>query len=236
MKRDPVKLTRSQYQDQVRRAIAFLPADQAFCLDIKARHFLRFCTAAGRLPSAMDVLDFGCGHGLMHPFLAPQVGRLTGLDVSPEALASARAANPACRYVLAGDSGLPFPDAAFDGALAVCVLHHVQPADRNAVLRDLCRVLKPGAPLVIFEHNPLHPLTRWAVSRCPFDKDARLLLPRTLAGALRQAGFDTVQVRHILFLPLGRRLTLLIDRLLGRLPAGAQYAAIGFACSGPQTR
>ena len=50
------------------------------------------------------------------------------------------------------------------------VLHHVRPEDRpNLILEIIARPAKHGK-LVIFEHNPMNPLTRWAVSECVSDE------------------------------------------------------------------
>ena len=47
---------------------------------------------------------------------------------------------------------------------------------------------------MVFEHNPFHPLTRLAVSRCAFDFDATLLRPGRLQGLMREVGFAFMQV------------------------------------------
>ena len=40
---------------------------------------------------------------------------------------------------------------------------------------ELKRVLRAGGACVIFEHNPLNPLTVQAVNTCPFDENAVLI-------------------------------------------------------------
>jgi len=85
-------------------------------------------------------------------------------------------------------------------------------------------VLKPGGLAVIFEHNPLNPVTRYVVRSCPIDDDAVLLWPRQLKRLFREAAFDGVETKTLLSVPpQGRFLTWLDYRLLGRLPFGAQY-------------
>lgn len=51
---------------------------------------------------------------------------------------------------------LPFPDAAFDLAMAMDIIEHVE--DDEPVLRELARVIRPGGTLVL--SSPLHP-DRW---------------------------------------------------------------------------
>ena len=91
---------------------------------------------------------------------------LAGVDPSEAMIEAARKANPEADYRVADGTELPFEDGSFDLAFAVCVLHHVAPPDRPAFVAELARVTRPGGLTVVFEHNPLNPLTRLAVRRC----------------------------------------------------------------------
>ena len=51
----------------------------------------------------------------------------------------------------------PFADGSFDVVTISAVLHHVPLAERNAVYRELGRMLKPGGRIYVFEHNPRNP-------------------------------------------------------------------------------
>jgi len=64
-----------------------------------------------------------------------------------------------------GDArSLPYPDSTFDGAYLVTVLGEIP--DQAAALRELHRVLRPGARLVVGEIPPLDPhFVRFAVLR-----------------------------------------------------------------------
>src|SRR5438128_391512 len=66
------------------------------------------------------------------------------------------------------------------------VLHHVTPVDRQDLIREAGSRLALGGKLVIFEHNPINPLTRWVVSQCPFDEDAILLPNGETRGYFRR--------------------------------------------------
>ena len=67
----------------------------------------------------------------------------------------------------------------FDVVFAMCVWHHIPPNQWTNFISELSRVLSQEGLLLVYEHNPLNPLTRRVVSRCAFDKDAVLLsLPR----------------------------------------------------------
>jgi hypothetical protein len=86
------------------------------------------------------------------------------------------------------------------------------------------RVLRPRGIACIIEHNPWNPLTRLAVLRCPFDKDAVLLRARRVEALFRAAGFRQIRSEHILLLPWTGALAEKVERALAALPLGAQYA------------
>ncbi len=129
---------------------------------------------------------------------------------------------------------IPFEDGQFDVATCVCVYHHVDPAIRVAHMAEVRRVLKPGGIMAVFEHNPLNPVTRAVVRRCPVDVDAILMKRGECLDNLRSAGFAEVSAKFTLFLPqsvyefLGMPSTR-IESALGGLPLGGQYVAWGRA-------
>lgn len=178
---------------------------------------------------AADVLDIGCGIGSYHPHLMEGVGSISGVDVSSSCIAVARARNPGVAYQTYDGRRLPYPDASFDAAYTVCVMHHVPPEHWENLAREMRRVVRPGGITVIFEHNPFNPLTRRAVSTCEFDENAVLLRARHIRLLLRKAGLRDVRSRYILTLPAAGGLLHKVDRLFSRLPLGAQYYAVGRA-------
>jgi SAM-dependent methyltransferase len=213
-----------RYEELVARSIRFSGQEQAFFVAARARHLLDVVRRRLGDPAHIRALDVGCGGGLGHPYLS-QLGRLEGVDVSPAMIARARERNPGVRYHVGDGAQLPFGDDAFDVAFTACVLHHVPPAERDGFVRELGRVTRPGGLVVVFEHNPLNPLTRLAVSRCAFDEDAILLGLRELRARLASAGLRVAEERYIVFFPWRARPLAAAERLLARLPFGAQYYA-----------
>ncbi len=172
-------------------------------------------------------LDIGCGIGLSHPFFNSGIGSLSGVDVSIEAIEAARAANSAVEYRVQEGDCLPFDNQSFDFCSTVCVMHHVPPVQWPAFVAEAWRVTKPGGMFAVYEHNPINPMTRWAVWRCPFDHDAVLLRTGKVRKLLRDQGFEIVTQRYLFFMPFDRPWARKFDRLLRWLPLGAQYVVCG---------
>ena len=63
---------------------------------------------------------------------------------------------------------------------------------------------KQGGLFAVYEHNPINPMTRWAVWRCPFDHDAVLLRSGKVRELLRNQGFEIVKCRYLFFMPFDR--------------------------------
>ena len=85
------------------------------------------------LPEGSDVLDLGCGAGI--PVMQALVDRyrVTGVDLSARQLELARSLVPAATLVQGDMCTVRFPDASFDGVIAVHSITHV-PRERHAAL------------------------------------------------------------------------------------------------------
>lgn len=215
------------YAGEVDRAIAFTGLGVDFVTRVKADYIALLARRHFGSTRNLRLLDVGCGIGNFHPLLSRDFGSIAGVDVSAESIEVAGRRNPAVSYRHYDGGRLPHDDASFDVAMTVCVMHHVPPADWPGFAAEMHRVVRPGGVAMVFEHNPLNPVTRRAVNNCPFDADAVLLSRGRTRALLQQAGFGSVEVRTILSVPPWNGALLALDRGLGLLPFGAQYYAIG---------
>jgi SAM-dependent methyltransferase len=222
---------KATYRSEIDKAVAFSGQSHDFFTRVKAEYLIELLTrfaseqtlSNGRV--VLDVLDIGCGHGHIHPYLTQsKLGlRLTGIDVASTVIEEARAANPGVTYHHYDGNRLPYPDQSFDAAYTITVMHHVPPPQWPTFLQAMRRVVRPGGLIVIFEHNPINPLTQWIVRTCPIDDNAVLLRNRRLSKLVSQAHFAKIESRYILFTPLDGPRYRVFDKMIGWLPLGAQY-------------
>jgi SAM-dependent methyltransferase len=215
------------YDELMKKSIGFMGQNHDYYTQAKAACILDVLRRKFGNTKKLQVLDVGCGIGKTDGFLFSDFGKLSGVDISSASIERARRENPMVHYEVYDGHVLPFVDEAFDAAFLICVLHHVVPMERAALLTEARRILKPGGVLLIFEHNPFNPLTQLAVARCEFDHDANLL-SRGLSVRLSQtAHMQVFEKRYILFLPFRLKWFSRVEKGLGQLPAGAQYYVAG---------
>ncbi|MDW8444959.1 MAG: metalloregulator ArsR/SmtB family transcription factor [Acetobacteraceae bacterium] len=103
------------------------------------------------------LLDLGTGSGRLLELLAPRAESATGVDLSRDMLAAARARLGAAglghvALRRADAARLPFPDRSFDLVTACMLLHHVD--DPAAVIGEAGRVLAPGGLFALLDLAP----------------------------------------------------------------------------------
>lgn len=215
------------YRTEIDDSIGFIGQDVDFFIEIKADLLLKLARKNFGSLDKIKVLDIGSGVGLVDRFLKSEIKQLYGVDVEEGVVEKAKVNNPEVNYQLYDGARLPFEDNTFDMCFAINVMHHVPPGMWENFSGEMHRILKPGGIAAVFEHNPWNPLTRLAVARCEFDRDAVLLNHPKIKSLFRDAGLKVFDDSFIVFFPFQAKLFRSIETALGWLPIGAQHYVTG---------
>jgi SAM-dependent methyltransferase len=151
--------------------------------------------ATGYAPQGR-ALDFGCGAGRLAEAMAAYVDSVTGYDVSPGMLETARAHGGRADYV---DR---LPDGPFDWINSYIVFQHIPPERGLPLMRDLAERLAPGAlvslQVTIWREDHLKPAapSGWRKWLRPLVE--RLRAARLERGAILMHDYDLSAVVEIL--------------------------------------
>ena len=161
----------------------------------------QFADLAG-VGAGQRVLDVGCGPGALTAELVDRVGAAAVLAVDPSEpfVAAARERHPQVSVQLAAAEQLPFPDDAFDAALAQLVVHFM--SDPSAGVAEMRRVTRRDGVVAasVWDHaggqGPLSAFWEVATELDPeVDDEARLIGAREgdLLELFKSAGLRDVE-------------------------------------------
>lgn len=170
-----------------------------------------------------EILDFGCGIGALSGFLAKDFPsfQIYGYDISQKCLSVGKENNAGVKNVQFVNN-LP-QGKKYDLIIVANVFHHIKPQERVDTLCFLKELLKTKGKIVIFEHNPFNPLTRFIVKSCSFDSDAVLIWRHEFCKLTKTSGIEVAKKFYILFFPWAGRIFRRAEVLLKDVPLGAQY-------------
>jgi len=158
----------------------------------------------------LNVLDFGCGHGMAAVVLARAGARVTAFDLSGgyigEAHRRAFANQVDIDFVQADGERLPFADSSFNRIWGNAVLHHL---NVDVAARELHRVLCPGGLAVFCEPWGENALLNWARGRMPYPGKQRTADESPLRAEhvrVLETIFPRVHSRGFQLLAMARRL------------------------------
>jgi SAM-dependent methyltransferase len=174
-----------------------------FFTDLDQYHFEKL----HHLPRLIDfngyqgqrVLDVGCGAGTDLVRFARGGALVTGVDISPSAIALARRnfdhQGLTADLREADGEHLPFPDGVFDLVFAHGVVQYT--ADGRALVQECRRVLKPGGRAIFQVYNRiswLNALSR--LMKVPLEHEDAPVLKKYSAGEFRALlhGFTDVRI------------------------------------------
>ena len=150
------------------------------------------------------ILDIGSGIGGPARYFASRFGcRVTGIDLTSEFCEVARhltrllGLEARVGFEVGDALAMPFGDAGFAGAYSMNVSMNI--ADKGALYREIHRVLKPGAWLVLSEvargeGGQIEFPTPWAATA----RTSFLATPEETRCGLLEAGFEVLRLRDTL--------------------------------------
>ncbi|MEV0466390.1 class I SAM-dependent methyltransferase [Nocardia tengchongensis] len=103
---------------------------------------------ANAVAGARDVLDVGCGEGMLARRIRLDGAAVTGIDPDPTSIELARDQSPDgdITYLRADFLDHPFAPQSFDGIVSIAALHHMDTVEALTRMRDL---LRPGGTLAV---------------------------------------------------------------------------------------
>ncbi|HEY9846275.1 MAG TPA: class I SAM-dependent methyltransferase [Candidatus Caenarcaniphilales bacterium] len=123
------------------------------------QRFRRLALRNLQITRDMQVLDLCCGSGQATQVLVQHSQAVTGLDASPRALKRARHNVPQAVYVEAFAEAMPFADNQFDLVHTSMALHEMALNQRQQIIAEVYRVLKPGGQFTLLDfHKPTNQL------------------------------------------------------------------------------
>lgn len=177
----------------------------------------------------LSILDFGSGIGNSIPYFRKYFKdvHLTCADVSQKSLEISKEKYPGNEDYLKIDSNFSQKILKKNIIFSACVFHHIPHEEHLFWLSELYRVASYDGMLVIYEHNPLNPLTVKAVNSCPLDVNARLLSAKKLKKFMEESGWKNIKIRYKIFFPAFLSFLRPIEPYLGWICFGAQYRISG---------
>ncbi len=155
----------------------FFPENQR-----KVRTVLEQLTSQINAGANSRLLDFGCGTGFIIHLVKDLVGRVDGIDITKEMMDQVDTSSGNIYLTQSVAEETPFDDETFDIATAYSFMDHL--LDYRLLLREACRVLKPGG-LFYIDLNPnrdfIRQLQQLAESGVAIDND---LVAKELKGAI----------------------------------------------------
>jgi ubiquinone/menaquinone biosynthesis C-methylase UbiE len=144
-----------------------------------ARHYVESCRRKilKFLPQTGDLLLDAASGPIQYPeYLEYSKGlrKRVCVDISKSALEQAekRLGNRG-EYVQASILNLPFPSDQFDAIVSLHTIYHIESGQQDAAVRQLVRVAKTGAPVVIVYANPNRLIQRARRLASPFSRKQR---------------------------------------------------------------
>lgn len=135
------------------------------------------------------IIDAGCGPGHWTDFLHKRGAEISGIDLVPEFIESARLRFPDVSFQVSTLRALDAADGSLNGVLAWYSLIHLPPAELPPVLTEIARVLSPEGQLLVgfFEGESAEPLDHAVTTAYYWSVEQ-------MSSLLHDAGFEVLEV------------------------------------------
>lgn len=191
------------------------PVRIAWLRDTIARHFRRTPAGDDGPLEGLDLLDIGCGAGLLAEPLSRLGASVTGLDPAANSIEIARAHAEATgaelTYVVGTVEDLARKAVKYDVVLAMEVVEHV--SDVGGFVRSAASLLRPGGIMVLSTLNRTLKSFALAIVGAEYvlrwlpegtHRWEQFVTPDELAAALRAAGLNVKRRQGLSYDPLRR--------------------------------
>lgn len=188
--------------------------DEAYFADLAARYRTRNRFARQRITNVFALLpelkgrrflDVGCGMGTFTLEAATHGANAVGVDLAPEGIKAAqRVAREesvsTAHFILSDAARLPLRAGVNDVVVAADFTEHLDDDTLMKVLRELARVMKTGATLIIYTPEARHIFERLRDRGILLEQEPSHIGIRSgaeLAFAAEQAGFTVDRIRYL---------------------------------------
>lgn len=165
----------------------------------------------------LNVLDIGCGGGVLSEAMAEKGALVTGLDVEPEAIAAAKkhAKEKKLKLHYVCQAIETFDDKDFDVITCMEMLEHVP--SPQPIIHHCARLLKPQGYLFLSTINrTFHAYAtvilaaEYVLGLLPKQTHdyKKFIKPSELAAMLRQEGLELIAIKGMSYNPINRKATL----------------------------
>jgi len=166
-----------------------------------------FKDALGKPVQGLNILEPGCGSGIMSTRLSKQGANIYLLDISTNALKTVawnfNRKNTKPAGSINGDiTCMPLADNSMDVVWNQGVIEHF--TDRKPIVKEMFRLVKPGGKIIIFVPGHMSALHMVYLTLCafgmkklwPFDEQD-FLKKSQLRGDLEAAGAKNIKIRRL---------------------------------------
>jgi SAM-dependent methyltransferase len=199
-------------------------------------------------PTATDGIEIGCQGGALTEQLQQLTHVPTWAGIDPK-LTEVTVTDRGCVLRPGRANQLDFSDETFDVAVFANVFEHIPPAERDASLQEIYRVLKPGGVVVGQLPNPYFPIEShsrlpfmgwlpvkwqhryWKLAPVSWGHDFYVVTMKHLEQSANRAGFKVAHVRNFNYPPevIPRRVrwaARLLERPMRHMPWSWQFILV----------